>query len=271
MRSVSGRRLFLAMFLGVVGAIVAILLDAAIAYLREDWSNPLGIALAAGVAALSGVIPLLRPEKSTTPTAPPVGGGQPYGGPAPGYALPPGAHPPRHAPATGSYPSRSRGVPIVVGVLTLLFICGGGVAAAAFGAQYLGGWVTGDQQGVEWLAEETSATDGPLTVTVHSVVVTSHFTRVALSASNAGDSPIMLPVFHNCYLNDGRATMEADTFRSDWAESVPAGQTTRGTVVFDRLPNGVESISLSFSVVFGSFDTNSITVADIRLLSPTRT
>ncbi len=259
MRSVSGRRLVLAMFFGILAAIVAILLDAAIAYLREDWTNPLGIALAAGVAALSGVIPLLRPEKARTPstpapTPPPYGAQPPYAQPP--YAPPPGAAQPR---------PRSRGVPVIVGVLTLLLLCGGGVAAAAFGAQYLGGFLTGDQRGTDVLAEETSATEGPLTVTVHSVVVTSHFTRVELSATNTGDTPITLPIYRNCYLNTDSATMEGDSFRSDWAETVPSGQTNRGTVVFDRLPDGVGSISISFAVVFGSFEANSLTVADVPL------
>jgi hypothetical protein len=242
------------MLFGILGAIAAILLDAAIAYLREDWTNPLGIALVAGVAALSGVIPLLRPERARTPAVP-----QPN-------ARPSGAQ--AHGPAQPA--PRPGGIPVIVGVLTLLLVCGGGVAAAAFGVQYLGGWLTGDEAGSDILAEETSATNGPLTVTVHSVVVTDHFTRVELSATNGGDIPIILPVYRNCYLDTGVATMQGDPSRSEWAETVPAGQTTRGTVVFDRLPDGVESISISFAIVVGTFDTRSLAVADVPLLTPDR-
>jgi hypothetical protein len=40
MRSVSAGRLFKAMAFGILGSIVALVFDAAIAYLRKDWTNP---------------------------------------------------------------------------------------------------------------------------------------------------------------------------------------------------------------------------------------
>jgi hypothetical protein len=259
---VSGRRLLVAMAFGILGAIVAIALDAAIAYLRKDWANPVGIVLVAGVAAFSGLLPLLRRDRTVpgaAPTMPPPAmqswGAQPV---PPPYGAPPAAVPPR---------AGGKGVPVLVGVLVVLLLCGGGVGAVTFGARYIGGWVTGDEAGFDVLAEERSATAGGLTLTVHQVMVTSHYTRVELSAANDGENTVNLPIFGNCQLipSGDRRTLDGDPFRSDWSDAVPPGQTVRGIVTFPRLPDGVDSISISFATIFGQFGDTSITIADIPL------
>ncbi len=286
MRSVSGGRLFWAMAIGVLGAIVAIALDAAISYLREDWTNPIGIVVTASIAAFSGLVPLLRADRRRddasaqrppvpSPSGPGYGAAQPYGSPPP-YGHQPYGHPPPYGPPAAQTRRRSKGVPLLIGVLVLLLFCGGGVAATAFGARYLGGWFTGDEKGFDVLAEERSARAGDLTLTVHSVVLTSHYTRVEMSATNGGERSLNLPIFENCQLTlhgnadrsnsvGGRNTLEGDPFRSDWTESVPAGQTVRGIVTFDRLPEGITSINISFSMVYGQFEGNSITIEDVPL------
>lgn len=252
MRSVSGRRLIVGMAFGILGAFVAVALDVAIAYLREDWANPVGIVLVAGVAAASGVLPLLRADRSSRnvvePSPPPA---RPSGAPASGVRT----------------RKRAKGVPVLAGVLVMLVLCGGGVAAATFGARYIGGWFTGDETGTDALAQARSATAGDLTLTVGRVILTRHFTKVEMSATNAGERTLSLPVFANCHLiPDGdHETLAGDSFRSHWPEQVPAGQTVRGTVTFPTLPDGVSTVSVSFANIIGQFGDTSITVDDITL------
>jgi hypothetical protein len=265
------------MAFGILGAIVAIALDAAIAYLRKDWADPVGIVLVAGVAAFSGVIPLLRRDRPTPSTVSPPPPAQPWGAqpvPPPYGAQPaPPAYgaqppPPPYSPPPG-VPARPAGtrVPMVVAVLVMLLLCGGGVGAVTFGARYIGGWVTGDEAGFDVLAEERSAEAGDVTLTVHQVLLTRHYTRVELSATNRGSNTINLPIFGNCQLipSGDRRTLDGDPFRSDWSDAVPPGQTVRGIVTFPRLPDGVDSISISFATIFGQFGATSITIADVPL------
>lgn len=268
MRSVSAGRLVKAAAFGILGAVVAMILDAAISYLRKDWTNPVGIALVAGISALSGVVPLLQRERpspasqlAAPPPAPQQAGAQPYGPP------PYGAYP--YDPAAPARPAR-KGLPLLIGVLVLLVFCGGGVAGVTYGAQYFGGWITGDERGFDVLAQQQSASSGPLKLTVQSVTLTSHFTKVALTADNAGTIPINLPLYENCQLtaSGDRRTLGADSFRSDWNQSVPPNGTVYGTVVFPRLPDGAATVSISFSVIYGLSGPSgpaSITVADIPL------
>jgi hypothetical protein len=255
------------MAFGIVGAIVAIALDAAISYLRKDWANPIGIVLVAGVAALSGVLPLLRRDRSATSAAAAPSPGPQYWATQP-YAPPPGAAAPHpYGPPVSAPRPTGKGVPVVVGILVMLLLCGGGVGAVTFGARYIGGWVTGDEAGVDVLVEERSATAGGLTLTVHRVTLTSHYTRVELSATNDGEMTVTLPIFGNCQLipSGDRRTLDGDPFRSDWSDAVPPGQTVRGIVTFPRISDGVDSISISFATIYGQFGDNSITVADIPI------
>jgi hypothetical protein len=245
MRSVTARRLIVAMAFGILGALVAIALDAAIAYLRRDWTNPVGIVLVTGVAAVSGVLPLLGGSRSSRSAAAPA---------------PPATQPRRTR-------RSAKRVPLLVGVLVMLVLCGGGVAAASFGTRYVGGWLTGDETGTDHLAQERTARAGDLTLTVGRVMLTRHFTKVELSATNAGETPISLPISGNCHLiPDGdRQRLEGDPLRSHWSEQVPPGQTVRGTVTFPSLPEGVSTVSISFGTIFGELRDASIAITDISL------
>jgi hypothetical protein len=266
MRGVSARRLFVAMAFGVLGAVVAIALDAAINFLRKDWTNPVGIVLTAGVAAISGIIPLLRPERERSTSPAPGPAIQPYA--TQPYASQPYGSAPVIEPAAPPKRRPSRRVPVVVGLLVLLLVCGGGVSAVTFGAQYLGGWVTGNEEGFDVLDQEATARSGDLTLTVLRVKITGHYTRVEMSARNDGSRSITLPVFENCLLNSPslRSTLKGDSFRSDWTETIPPGQTVQGTVNFDRLPDDTTTISISFATIYGPLDGNTaITIADIPI------
>jgi hypothetical protein len=70
----------------------------------------------------------------------------------------------------------------------------------------------------------------------------------------------------NCQLNAGGTTLSADSFRSDWPTTVPAGQSTRGTIVFNGRPEASAiRTTLSFATVYGDFAPPSISVPDILL------
>jgi hypothetical protein len=255
MRRVSAGRLFAAMAFGVLGAALSLGLDAAISYLREDWTNPIGIGLAVGLASITGLIPLLQGQKPPLQERPPRSQSG-YPPPRPGYPPPWQPRPPRPPPAR---------VPVFLAILVLLLVCGGGAGALAVGAQYVGGWVTGDEDGVDVLAAEKSAKAGPLTLTVHRVRLTAHFTRVEMSAANSGDTSLTLPIFGYCQVTvQGGRTLEGDSFRSDWPQTVPAEGLVRGTVNFGRLPDRTTRMSVSFTTVFGP-GANSVTIRDITL------
>jgi hypothetical protein len=246
--------------------------------------------LVAGVGAFSGIVPLLQgDDKGAAPAAAPLqpAGTPPYGttsyGPppaaAPGYPAPPypqpGTPPPYGAtPPVVQQRPRRRGLPVLLGVLIMLVVCGGGVAGVTYAAQYVGSFVTGEETGTNVLVTPQSATVGALTLTVKAVTLTAHYTRVDMTAANAGNSEISLPVFDNCQLNspNGR-TLSGDEFRSHWTQSIPAGQTVSGTVVFSRLADGTGTIAISFSVIYGMFAGGaagpaSITVSNIALAAP---
>ncbi len=221
---------------GVVATALGLAVDAAFDFLRKDWSNPIGIGLVATLTFGSALIPVLQQR----------------GG--------------RADPTTTRSPHRVR---VAVAVLVVLAVCTGGAGGAAWAVQYAGGYVTGHEDGPDLLLGEASATAGPLTLTVHAVLHTAHFTRVDLSGANTGDDSMRLPLFENCLLTAASGqTLKADRFRSDWPEAVPPGGTVRGFVTFGKhLPPGTATASLAFEVVFvqGPGGPGSITVRNIRL------
>jgi hypothetical protein len=221
---------------GVIATALGLAVDAAFDFLRKDWSNPVGIALVATLTFGSALIPVLQQGGS------------------------------RADPTPTRYPHRAR---IAVAVLVVLVVCTGGAGASAWAVQYGGGFVTGHEDGPDLLVDEASATAGPLTLTVHAVLHTAHFTRVDLSGANAGEDSMRLTLFETCFLTAASGqTLKADQRRSDWPEAIPPGGTVRGFVTFGKhLPPGTATASLAFEVVFvqGPGGPGSITVRNIRL------
>lgn len=221
---------------GVVATALGLAVDAAFDFLRKDWSNPIGIGLVATLTFGSALIPVIQQTAGATRT-------------------------PRPRPRL-----RLR---LAVAVLVVLAVCTGGAGGSAWAVQYAGGFVTGHEDGPDLLLDEASATAGPLTLTVHAVLHTAHFTRVDLSGANAGDDSMRLALFETCFLTAASGqTLKADQRRSDWPEAIPPGGTVRGFVTFGKhLPPGTATASLAFDVVFvqGPGGPASITVRDIRL------
>lgn len=174
----------------------------------------------------------------------------------------PGGGPPRR-------PPRSRGMSLPVAISLVVLVIGLGGLAASFGVKYAVGWLSGNEQGVDRLAKVARDERSGLSLSVQGFEETRHFTRLTVTATNGVPHSVSLPLFGNCSLRgeDG-TTIAADSFRSDWADSVPPGAKQRGTITFPgHLPDGVRVASLSFSTVFGQgFEgPDSITVDGIRL------
>jgi hypothetical protein len=149
---------------------------------------------------------------------------------------------------------------IAVVVVTALIV-------SIFAVRFAFGLVTGRETGVDRLVKPVSATNRALTLTVDRVEVTSHFTRVSMSASNGGNVALTLPIYGNCQMTVGRTTTSASTIASQWPDNVPPESTVSGVVVFRFvIPNDTTKASIAFSTIFGSLSTRgSIVIRNIPL------
>jgi hypothetical protein len=163
-------------------------------------------------------------------------------------------------------------LPFAVSMLLVVVAIGVAGLGITVGVRYVVGWVTGDEPGVERLVSEVEASDQGLTLTVEEVVQTRHFTRVAVLADNDVGHSVSLPVFNNATLvSRSGAVLQADAFRSDWADSLAPWTTQRGVIVFSgHLADRVRRARLSFATVFGAgFEgPRSMTVSNLRLRPP---
>ena len=161
---------------------------------------------------------------------------------------------------------RRRGTPAAAAILVVLIVVGIGGFAAAAGVQYAAGYITGKESGENRLVAPVTKTGSGLVVTVQSVLYTAHFTRVELTVRNTSQTSLSLPLFGFCtFTGSDGTTLQADAFRSQWADTIPPGALQRGTITFkDHLPDTQTTASLSFSQVFGPGGT-SITVSGIKL------
>lgn len=163
---------------------------------------------------------------------------------------------------------RKRHVPVVAVLAVLLLVCGGGGLAVTAAVHYGYGWVTGNETGRVVFQGQASGKASALTVTVTQVMITRHFTRLDVTMQNAGSETVTLPLYGNCQLigADGQ-TLEADSFRSRWSESVAPGVRQSGKInLTGRAPPGRGA--LSFATVFGPGGGGALVVKDILIETP---
>jgi hypothetical protein len=279
---------------GVVGYIATTLGTLLTTYLTSlDVSSTVGSVMATGVGLIvtcTGVLIDNAAEGAEPAPSPPP----PNAGPAVGRAMPPqpgggtvypsggyrSGYPAPGYPPQPPAPARRGGMSIVMIMLLIVVLCGGGGFGLAYGAQRIGHNIINSldngpstpadktkDPGVERIASPASASAGPLTVDVTSVRVNNIATIVTVHATNSGNDALQIPVYHNAQLTvPGANSLSADPFAGTWSGPVPAGGESTGTIVFDGvLGPGVTGITLSFSTIFGGFDTPQNISVDISI------
>jgi len=110
----------------------------------------------------------------------------------------------------------------------------------------------------------TSRSHG-LTLTVERIEVRSNDFRVHMTATNDTDDKLTLPLFGEFFIVDDRGHQyEAELFGSDWPGDVAPGATVSGYAeMTEPLDSGASSVRVTFTSVFGTFEIDSMTVADI--------
>ena len=166
-------------------------------------------------------------------------------------------------------PGRARQPSAVAGALVGLVSIVALFGAGAFAVSRLVGKLTGNQTGVERLAEPPpTGTAAPRRMTVESVIDTPDFLKLKVRLANDGDIPIML-FTDSCQLigADGTPLKAFGGFTGlgDDIEA-PEGTAVTSTLSFKGQPLA-QPMKLSCSRLFGmGFNVpNSITVAGIRL------
>ncbi|WP_158840465.1 hypothetical protein [Saccharothrix deserti] len=235
----------------VIGTAVAVAINFATAVPDSVtlWLVVGGLTVVAAVLTATTATDTPSPRHAGPPT------GAPFGAPNRASGWPPPNQPRQR--------SSGRGRAALIG----LAVCAVVVAIVVPGARFAYGWITGNETGVERLAESRSASAGALALTVDGVEVTSHFTKVTMTVRNDYDTSVTLPVFGYSQLTSGAVTVEGEPFRSRWPDTVPPGQSRTGTITFgEPLPDSATSVTVTFTTVFGALHgPDSLSVEDVPL------
>ena len=165
-------------------------------------------------------------------------------------------------------PARSR-QSIPAALVAVVLVVGLGGFAATWGIRYAVGYFSGNEPGTDRLVQQVTNSSEGLTLIVTKFEETRHFTRLSVTVDNAVGNSLSLPLFGNCLVVGGNgSTLEADSFKSDWSETVAPGVRQSGTITFSgHLPDGVRRARLVFSTVYeqGFNGPSSIQVPDLQL------
>jgi hypothetical protein len=137
-------------------------------------------------------------------------------------------------------------VSVVVAIGAVLLGVGVGGFAITAGAEYVAGYLSGNENGEDQLIKPVGKTVDNLTITVDNVTNTSHFTRIRITVTNKGKDPVSLPLDGNAIFTSAEGnSIRADGSRSDWPQQFAAGQVERGTIIFKgHLPQGLKTATL---------------------------
>jgi hypothetical protein len=155
-------------------------------------------------------------------------------------------------------------VPVITAIIAVLVGVGVGGFALTAGVDYVADYVTGKESGADHLIKPVAVTGSGLTATVKNVTYTSHFTRVEVAVKNAGQQSVTIPIDGNAAFtgSDGNS-VQADGFRSQWTDKIPAGATRQGTITFKgHLPEGTTAAALTLRAGGTAIAVNSIPLSN---------
>lgn len=145
-------------------------------------------------------------------------------------------------------------VSVLVAVAVVLVGVGVGGFALTAGAEYVGGYLTGNETGEDRLIKPVSKPGTGVTMTVENVTYTSHFTRVEVQLSNTAKQAITVPIDGTTFTASDGTALHADPRRSAWPSRIAAGGTELGTLTFKgHLPDSATTAVLTFKSGTTSF------------------
>jgi hypothetical protein len=154
-------------------------------------------------------------------------------------------------------------VSVLVAVAVVLVGVGVGGFALTAGAQYVGGYLTGNETGEDRLIKPISKPGTGVTMTVENVTYTSHFTRVEVKLVNTTKQAITVPIDGTTFMAADGTTLRADPGRSAWPSRIATGGTEHGTLTFKgHLPDSATAAVLTFKSGSTSFAISKIALSN---------
>ncbi|TCC35897.1 FHA domain-containing protein [Kribbella speibonae] len=154
-------------------------------------------------------------------------------------------------------------VSVLVAVAVVLVGVGVGGFALTAGAEYVGGYLTGNETGEDRLIKPVSKPGSGVTMTVENVTYTSHFTRVEVKLVNTSKEAITVPIDGTTFTAADGTALRADPGRSAWPSRIAPGGTEQGTLTFKgHLPDSATAAVLTFKSGSTSFAISKIALSN---------
>ncbi|MET9315224.1 FHA domain-containing protein [Kribbella sp. NPDC003505] len=138
-------------------------------------------------------------------------------------------------------------VPVLVAIAVVLVGVGVGGFALTAGAEYVGGYLTGNESGEDRLIKPVAKAGSGITLTVENVTYTSHFTRVEVKLTSTAKEAVKIPIDGTTFTAADGTALRADPGKSSWPSRIAAGGTEHGTILFKgNLPDSADAAVLTF-------------------------
>jgi hypothetical protein len=154
-------------------------------------------------------------------------------------------------------------VPVLAAIAVVLIGVGVGGFAVTAGAEYVAGYLSGNESGADRLVKPAAESKGGISVTVQNVTYTSHFTRVEVLVANGGKEAFTIPLAGTTFTAADGTALHADTGKSAWPSRIAAGGSEHGTITFTgHLPDGATAAALTFKSGDTSFTVQGVALSN---------
>ncbi|MFG1906003.1 FHA domain-containing protein [Kribbella sp. NPDC048928] len=150
-------------------------------------------------------------------------------------------------------------VSVLIAIAVVLVGIGVGGFALTAGAEYVAGYLTGNESGADRLVKPVAKAGSGITMTVENVTYTSHFTRIEVLVANGGKEAFSIPIDGTTFTAADGTALHADSGKSAWPSRIAAGGSEHGTITFKgHLPDSATAAVLTFKSGSTSFAVNGI-------------